>query len=79
MEGLARHSALRGHNAGMQPTGSLTSFRDSSDTSPSPRLFPRGFPPGCGPYPAGKGSNSIRRSMAPNSRHVRWLSARSSQ
>jgi len=30
-------------------------------------------------YPAGKGSNSIRRSIDANSRRVRWLSANSSQ
>lgn len=32
--------------------------------------FPRFSPAGCGPYPAGKGSNSIRRSMDPNRRRV---------
>ena len=30
-------------------------------------------------YPAGIGSAAIRRSMPPNSRRVRWLSASSSQ
>ena len=30
-------------------------------------------------YPAGKGSEAIRRTMLPNSRRVRWLSASSSQ
>ncbi len=30
-------------------------------------------------YPAGKGSEAIRRTIVPNSRRVRWLSARSSQ
>jgi hypothetical protein len=31
------------------------------------------------PYPVSKGSAAIRRSMLPNSRRVRWLSASSSQ
>lgn len=30
-------------------------------------------------YPAGKGSEAIRRTRLPNNRRVRWLSARSSQ
>ena len=30
-------------------------------------------------YPAGKGSEAIRRTMLPNSRRIRWLSASNSQ
>lgn len=41
--------------------------------------FPRFFRSGCGLYPEGKGSDSIRRTIAPNSRRVRWLSAKKSQ
>jgi hypothetical protein len=40
---------------------------------------PRFSPAGCGLYPVGKGSDSICPTMAPKSRRVRWLSARSSQ
>ena len=47
-----------------------------SDTSPSPSLLrPVWFPFAAGPYPAGTGRPSIRRTMLPNRRRVRWLSA----
>src|SRR5439155_26897802 len=44
-----------------------------------PACFPRFSSAGCGLYPAGMGSASIRPTMAPKSRPVRWLSASSNQ
>jgi hypothetical protein len=45
---------------------------DVSDTFPSPVLSSlKPFSRPAAAYPAGKGSNSIRRSMAPNSRRVK--------
>jgi hypothetical protein len=42
-------------------------------------LRPVWFPFAAAPHPAGTGRASIRRSMLPNSRRVRWLSASSSR
>jgi len=51
-----------------------------TDTSQSlPPCGPVYFSSAAASYPAGTGSAQIRRSMAPNSGRVRWLSARSSQ
>jgi hypothetical protein len=41
---------------------------------PAPVSFPA-----AAPYPVGRGSAAIRLTMLPKSRHVRWLSANSSQ
>lgn len=61
-------------------TGTLTrSPPDFWGTSPSPCLLPQVSHAGCGLYPAGKASDSIRPTTAPNSRRVRWLWASSSQ
>jgi len=56
----------------------LSPFRsDFSDTSTvnSP-LLSRLVSPPCHAYPSGSGKASIRRSMLPNRRRVRWLSAK---
>jgi len=53
---------------------------DCSETLPSPaRTSPETCSVNGSAYPVGKGSALIRRSMAPNSRRVRWLWASNSQ
>ena len=46
---------------------------------PRPPSSSRLVSPCCRAYPAGSGKPSIRRSMLPNKRRVRWLSASNSQ
>jgi len=46
----------------------MAGLADVSDTFPSLALSPKPVSARRLAYPAGKGSNSIRRSMAPNSR-----------
>ncbi len=57
----------------------IRSARDFSNTSPSPLPVPPGFSLHAAHYPVDNGSDSIRRSIAPNSRRVKWLSARNNQ
>jgi len=52
---------------------------DFSHTSPSSSFLRHFCLPAAVPYPVCKGSAAIRRTMLPNSRRVRWLSASSSQ
>jgi hypothetical protein len=52
---------------------------DFSYTSPSSSFLRPVCSPDAAPYPVGKGSAAIRRTMLPKSRRVRWLSANSSR
>jgi hypothetical protein len=60
-------------------TGNVPVFNSSLDTSSSLPPFRQGIRLLAAPLPAGTGSTSILRTMLPNSRRVRWLSASSNQ
>jgi hypothetical protein len=56
------------------------SFQASYHTvSPYPSFHRPVCLPAAAPYPVGEGSPAIRRTMLPNSRRLRWLSAKSNQ
>ena len=69
---------------GLAPRGHVTPpetpfFQPISQTLLPPHRFTETCSAPQAAYPAGDGSVTILRSMPPNNRRVRWLSARSSQ